>query len=685
MDGAALEASITDAQTAYCERCSKPLQPAQKALFVRSATRGNRRVCVDCYKHYETKKKQPSLSTAGRSTLTQSSSQSTPIGMDIRENVNRAQRGEFEGTKIVKAISSRKTLAPLPPNMPSTHKLPFPEHLRSRLSGTLGYNEAHDLYKQCQQFYHERAMSAGYTEFITLHAAVCHVSTNTKFKAVGDVLAVIPHISPHIGCHDLHSILYMYLLPKWLKYSRNVKLLISDTTLANDQHADILPRIPDINAIKDKCFVSKGPKRAQTIVTKPLKLFLHVDSQLVGEAEFRRLQYSEQDAPEVSATLTHMQMASVSTSMTQSKPKRKRSVKDSATHKLMSISESESDDNYTPVTKKTKRDICETALSINETHGRPPATVFRPVSMPEPLSPGVIRSVLSQQSISRARSKLMTLSCTVYPLPRWSWSELVKEPVKCQDLRANFEGKELSVTLDTNQKSRQGSFKMALTDCVTSEVIVGASTSVCLKRCFIRSSDGGVAQLPEDRQYHELSIELNCILWAKVLLDLVYAFMSQVDAMRCSQPRFAVPRLRFVDAALVIARREDHEEFYMMEECIGGDGCNDWPFLKYICNNSAHPILVDTTSPRASEKNLCARFLAFAQHVQYVHTAKLAFTSDFQGAGDLLTDPQIITHPVLGKQLFARGNVAFDTLLETHECKGNEFCEYYMPSREDFT
>ncbi|KAJ7588447.1 hypothetical protein C8J56DRAFT_1080475 [Mycena floridula] len=38
-----------------------------------------------------------------------------------------------------------------------------------------------------------------------------------------------------------------------------------------------------------------------------------------------------------------------------------------------------------------------------------------------------------------------------------------------------------------------------------------------------------------------------------------------------------------------------------------------------------------------------AAFLCFCQHVQYLKTDGLAYLSDYQGAGDLLTDPQIMT------------------------------------------
>ncbi|KAG8714462.1 hypothetical protein FRC09_017590 [Ceratobasidium sp. 395] len=63
-----------------------------------------------------------------------------------------------------------------------------------------------------------------------------------------------------------------------------------------------------------------------------------------------------------------------------------------------------------------------------------------------------------------------------------------------------------------------------------------------------------------------------------------------------------------------------------------------------------------------------AVFLQFLQHLQWKLTHGLAFVSDFQGAGHLLLDPQIMTHPLLGNNLFSGGNVGslFEKFPEQH-------------------
>ncbi|KAF8828266.1 hypothetical protein HHX47_DHR4000715 [Lentinula edodes] len=642
-ESSAFVASETNAQAAACERC-KECPIVGKHHFVKPTRNGtSRRVCQGCFQHYLNKKREQTVASASMSILRlevifnySSISDGSSVGSvqvgslngDIQHNVNRAQRGEFEGRRVIKAVSGRKSMPP-PANVPSAVRIPFPEHLRSRIGGCTGYSEAHDLYKQCQQFFHQCSMSAGNTELVTLATNMSYPQGG-KFKAVGDVTAVIPHVNVRVGSHDLHCILYTYLLPMWLKFSRNVRLLLSDTILCNDLHAEILPRIPDVDAIKEKCYEIKGVKKTKSLIRgKGIKLFLHIDSKLVAEAEFRRIQYTEEEAPDISAMMTHITL-SEGTSAGTSKRKRTHHHKPSL-EKSSSFGPSASDDDG-PKSKKAKSCL-------------PESLEVQPVQL--------------------------------------TWRELVANPLIFQDLRGNFQGEEATVTYSSKQKIFEGSFKMALTKCVTSEIVLGNSVNICLKRCFDRSSTTGKrTMLCEDKQHEELSRELNCLLWAKVMLELVTSFIESVDRRLGTRPSFSIPRLRFVDAALVVARKGQRKEFYMMEELIPEhDG---WSFHKYICNNSAVPLFTHETSSYAFEKNCRARFLAFAQHVQYVETGRLAFTSDFQGAGDLLTDPQIITNPILGDELFARGNVAFDTLLVSHICKGNEFCEYYQPSCEGF-
>ncbi|KIK60634.1 hypothetical protein GYMLUDRAFT_998765, partial [Collybiopsis luxurians FD-317 M1] len=92
-------------------------------------------------------------------------------------------------------------------------------------------------------------------------------------------------------------------------------------------------------------------------------------------------------------------------------------------------------------------------------------------------------------------------------------------------------------------------------------------------------------------------------------------------------------------------------------------------FVKYIHNGSPQPNL----GPNKPEYYICL-FLCACQHLQYIKTHCTAFVSDFQGAGGLLTDAQIMTLPL--HRLFGGGNVdtSFQNFSQEHQC--NVFCQW---------
>ncbi|TEB26507.1 kinase-like protein [Coprinellus micaceus] len=107
---------------------------------------------------------------------------------------------------------------------------------------------------------------------------------------------------------------------------------------------------------------------------------------------------------------------------------------------------------------------------------------------------------------------------------------------------------------------------------------------------------------------------------------------------------------------------------YMLEEAIPGE------FVKYIHNGDPRPILEPEEAPKEYE---LAQFLCFTQHLQYYIWEGVVFLSDYQGAGDLLTDPQILTNSALGEDLFSLGNLkeGFECFEKRHIC--NRYCDWY--------
>jgi len=92
---------------------------------------------------------------------------------------------------------------------------------------------------------------------------------------------------------------------------------------------------------------------------------------------------------------------------------------------------------------------------------------------------------------------------------------------------------------------------------------------------------------------------------------------------------------------IAVVRETKEGKVFLVEEWIHTDEGNH-QFVKYINNRlptSCLPIM-----PPLNALNV-AEFLLFAQHIQWQKTNFAAFTSDYQGAAEVLTDPQITSNP----------------------------------------
>jgi hypothetical protein len=185
----------------------------------------------------------------------------------------------------------------------------------------------------------------------------------------------------------------------------------------------------------------------------------------------------------------------------------------------------------------------------------------------------------------------------------------------------------------------------------------GDTTQVCIKQCIRRMPSATAQQtimVYDNRKQAELlSLEITCSRWANALMGIVYQFADSYP----DPPSLEIPRMSYVATALAIGT-ENTQQTILIEDLI--DEVQEGPFVKYINNNSAKPLVF----PGDDERTNVAEFLAFCQHIQYEKTGKLAYVSDFQGTfidslraeqqhtkcycsggRTLLTDPQIITAP----------------------------------------
>ncbi|KAJ6581598.1 hypothetical protein B0H19DRAFT_930492, partial [Mycena capillaripes] len=135
-----------------------------------------------------------------------------------------------------------------------------------------------------------------------------------------------------------------------------------------------------------------------------------------------------------------------------------------------------------------------------------------------------------------------------------------------------------------------------------------------------------------------LGMELRYLAWGKVGLLMAYDYIHRFERERGRAP-FQIPELRFVEVGIFFEpNTKETRDAYLVEEWIEVPAGKK--FVKYINNGSAIP-----TGFTDTEDQERASFLSFTQHVQYVRSSKLFFVSDYQGAGGLLTDPQILTTP----------------------------------------
>lgn len=168
-------------------------------------------------------------------------------------------------------------------------------------------------------------------------------------------------------------------------------------------------------------------------------------------------------------------------------------------------------------------------------------------------------------------------------------------------------------------KQKKGGFKLA-TFGTASQDLFGTGFEICAKQTFYQKSAkidcAGqdlleiTQNIPHDgiTQVRNLTMEIACLVWARVLLDLVYKFVDKHIASHGAPP-FPIPRLRFVEASLAVEHvtsENGEARAFLLEEVISGD---EGRFRKYLNNVSAAPVFF--TDKNDKER---AEFLAFSDY-----------------------------------------------------------------------
>ena len=213
------------------------------------------------------------------------------------------------------------------------------------------------------------------------------------------------------------------------------------------------------------------------------------------------------------------------------------------------------------------------------------------------------------------------VNCTFYPLSALTFAVLVAQATSfhaIDDCKGPITG---HLIYDPKAPAKFGSFKKAI-PAHTSHSVIGSRTNVVIKQFFYRDPITlQVLTYDNASQVKKLSAELNCLRWGSSLMTDVYVFVNKFIALH-SAPKFSVPQMRFVRAALAVLDNDAHDTF-LVEESIG-DGTD--AFVKYLGNASTKP-----PDGLIGEASYRAKFLVFCQHVQYIKTKGSAFIGDFQG------------------------------------------------------
>jgi hypothetical protein len=152
-----------------------------------------------------------------------------------------------------------------------------------------GYQDAHGIYDEMQQFFAQRAMSNGEVVVIkvtmmslkpgnrnpsVVSVRVTHLSHPLYLSCYSqNISETIFNIPVHIGVQELKNIAYLTLLPPFLIWSKDDILAIKDLCLRFKDWVELIPLEhghEDVGTISSKFFQPKG--RLKTIQFNPNKV-----------------------------------------------------------------------------------------------------------------------------------------------------------------------------------------------------------------------------------------------------------------------------------------------------------------------------------------------------------------------------------------------------------------------------
>ncbi|KAI9058420.1 hypothetical protein FKP32DRAFT_1680825 [Trametes sanguinea] len=609
----------------------------------------------------------------------------------VQKLVARGQRGDRTGAPVQAISAQFQSFVPHYPSplvpggpvvgLPSSGRnigMPGPPSFQTgalcAVPPAVGYNVNHLLY-QDKRAQAAKTAYASNLELITIGfwMMLQPSSQNGQPKVVGNITETINQVSVHIGARELKKLAWQELYPAWQRFSEGFRLSLDDLVLRDQKWAKIVPREPDCDVIAHEFFKEKKPGAGLKFdPSKKTKVFLHLPDYIWVELE----SYLS-DCEDVSSADNNVYDSETRTSKTEKRSVSEKSVMAPAV----------------PIREPGPISVPNAGTAMQ------PPTVAGSQPTRSTINHESLFNALSKQQLSGAASGISSLfnmsSITVQVRPILKYDSLdalsrISSSAGGLDyIGASVPGR---LMLDTSPAtSKHGTFKRAQFGTLTTDVALFlprehdqfSSVDICAKQAFFLSPEGRRFPHQGHKQARLLMSDIQCLVWAQTLLRTAYEYIEEVTSgPGWEGPSPEVPQLRFVQAALAITDSvpKDKATAYLIEEVIDVPTSGK-KWHKYINNDSAK-----TLPQYNKEANLRAQFLAFTQHVQLWRTRGMAFVTDYQGWGSLLTDPQIVTNPKLNGNLFAAGNLpeAHAEFVNDHKC--NDFCvKFQVPGKTELT
>ncbi|KAJ8692171.1 hypothetical protein PTI98_009508 [Pleurotus ostreatus] len=626
---------------AICDRCNVSFKKEELQYVVGRVRGTGQRLCLVCKLYYSVK--------ANNSNKTLSAAEL----QDIAQQVAKGQHGDsklkvqavgrpFHSLWDIHTPSSSMGPPPLPrpqvltpASINAGSMLPFPRINSDSFPQFVGYQQAHTKFNELRAHFAKLAYAHGGTGKITVSVRLATWIPDKKngLKPISEPRD-LQHVSPDIGVDDLKSMAIIAIWESYCKWSHDYPISFSSLGLRDADWHELVPIVGMPAPFRSQFTNAKGKFNPK----KGLHIFVSIPHHIYIEILNYRDTIAEQAAEKEDEESSHHPPVIV-------KPFGTKTTQDSyrsSSHKPpMSAQQAPG----TMISKRvlnrdegTKHNPVTIPSSSDDDEDQPedqPSTPPRKIPQRGQESPDIktVRAALrAQESGTRgsARSKYNTeeMPCIVFVAPRTSWKDLISTPSIVQ-LEKNVTPKRVSIFVNPKGEAFRGTFKSARFGHVSTPIFPTTSSYVCIKQAFYEKPDGKLAYYSGAKQSEILDKEIACLVWASALLDLVYDFIKFNE-----KAPFNIPQMRFVHAALANSNEVDGvKKSYLIEEVINGK------FIKYINNDSPELLPMEN-----QDQERRAKFLAFAQHVQYFKTESV-FISDLQGGDTLLTDPQITTDP----------------------------------------